>query len=77
MNPFFTGFVQGVKTASSLVSTLVNSILLLAVYVIGIGAPSLIARAVGKHFLDSGKEKTYWKDISPEKKSLENYYRQF
>lgn len=56
----------------------INTVLLSIVYFLGIGFVSIIAKIFRKKFLDltvDKAKKTYWNDV--EKKSLEDYYRQF
>ena len=59
------------------ISIVVNSVLLLIVYIIGIGITSIIARITGKDFLDKKKENSYWSDLNLGKKPKEEYFRQF
>lgn len=79
---FVKGFQDGIKEFGLNVSTIVNTILLAIVYIIGVGITSIIAKIAGKHFVDvnlkkSKKAKTYWKDLNLKKQPLEEYYRQF
>lgn len=74
---FIRGFGKGFKLASSLVSTLINSLLLSVVYFLGVGFSSLIAKAIGRHFLDKGKQTSYWHDIPEIKREMNRHYRQF
>lgn len=49
-------------------------------YIIGVGLTAVVAKIVGKHFLEDKKpsnKKTYWKELDLKKKSVEEYYRQF
>ena len=62
------------------ISTVINSILLLIVYIIGVGLTAIAAKIVGKHFLQlklDQKKKTYWEDLNLKKKPIDEYYRQF
>lgn len=80
LNQFFQGFKKGTKDFGHNISTIINSVLLSIVYIIGVGLTSVIAKLVGKHFLDtktSEKADTYWTDLDLKKKSIEDYYRQF
>jgi len=80
MKEIFTGFKKGMNNFNNLISTLVNSILLLIVYILGVGLTSITAKIIGKHFLQkktSKKVKTYWSDINLNQKVKEDYYRQF
>ncbi len=75
-------FLKGAKEGMSLfgqnIALIVNTFLLFMVYLVGVGMTSLIAKLVGKHFLDMKKKKdTYWKDFNLKKKPIEEYYRQF
>lgn len=76
---FFKGFKNGFEEFGYTITMVINSFLLSIVYLIGVGITSLIAKLVGKIFLDIelSKEDTYWSDLDLKKKSLENYYRQF
>ncbi|MFP4119389.1 MAG: hypothetical protein ACLFTH_05015 [Candidatus Woesearchaeota archaeon] len=61
------------------ISNLINSLLLTAVYIVGVGITSLVARISGKRFLERGFEKdknSYWNECSVSKKR-EHYYRQY
>ena len=79
MKAFFSGFWEGFKEFGHNINTLVNSILLSVVYVFGVGFTSIAARLVGKRFLvtETTEEDTYWEDLDPEKKPIEEHYRQF
>lgn len=77
---FFRGFQKGTRLFGENIAGIVNSILLLVVYVAGVGLTSIFAKIFGKHFLDietSKERKTYWTDLNLNKKSMEAYYRQF
>jgi hypothetical protein len=77
---FSLGFKKGIHNFGCNITTIVNSILLTAVYVIGIGLTSLVAKILKKHFLDmklSEKRETYWADLDLNKESIDEYYRQF
>ena len=55
-------------------------ILLIFVYVLGVGTTSLFAKILKKFFLDikiNEETKTYWINSAPAKKSIDEYYRQF
>jgi len=79
LNQIFKEFHQGMKDFTLLISMIVNSILLLAVYLLGVGLTSLIAKISGKQFLLLKKKKTstYWEDLNLKKRELKEYYRQF
>jgi len=77
---FFKGIPAGIKNFGSNTSNIINSVLLLIVYVAFLGTTSIIARISGKKFLNkiiSKKKKTYWSDLNLKKKSMKTYYRQF
>ena len=77
---FFTGLKGGMKSFGECLSTIVNTVLLLIVYIIGVGFTSLFAKISRKHFLESGtskKRKSYWIKLSLKKEKIGNYYKQF
>lgn len=77
---FFTGLKQGMHSFGQTISLLVNTALLLIVYLVGIGLTSIIARISRKHFLAtklSKKRTSYWTDLDLGQKPLKDHYRQF
>ncbi len=76
---FFKGFLEGFKKFSHAFATVVNFILLTIVYIVGVGITSLVAKLVGKKFLNLDKKRrpSYWEDKDLKKEPMENYYRQF
>jgi len=73
-------FADGFKAFGHSISSLVNTILLLIVYLLGVGPTSLLAKMTKKRFLQmkllKGKD-TYWEDLNLSKKPIDEYYRQF
>ncbi len=62
------------------IATLVNSVLLGIVYLLGVGVTSCIATIRHKRFLEmkiEKEKKSYWSDLHLKKKPIEEYYRQF
>jgi len=75
---FLKGVRQGMRNFGHLISVLVNTALLLVVYLLGVGVTSLIARISGKQFLQMKQgKKSYWSDLDLKKRPLEAHYRQF
>lgn len=77
---FFNGFRNGMTEFSHNINMVVNSFLLLIVYIVGVGLTSIVAKIFRKHFLDKKidrKVNTYWTDLSIKKKQMKEYYRQF
>jgi hypothetical protein len=76
---FIEGIKVGQRAFADTIATIINSILLSFVYLIGIGLTSITAKIFKKKFLDLNKKnsKTYWQDFNLTKKPLETYYRQF
>jgi len=76
---FFKGFQKGMHMFGNNVGHIVNSALLLLVYVAGVGITSIIAKLSGKRFLDTklSEKDTYWSELDLKKKPEEEYYRQF
>ena len=80
LKQFFSGFRKGFRDFGHTISAIINSILLLIVYLIGAGLTSLFAKLAGKHFLQrkiNKAKETYWSDLNLKKKPIEEYYRQF
>jgi len=77
---FWKGFRKGFKAFGQGVTLVVNTLLLLIVYIFGVGITSVIARLAGKKFMDMELQKgakTYWTELNLKKKPIEEYYRQF
>lgn len=61
-------------------STVVNTVLLMAVYCLGVGITSILARLMKKKFLDlriDTNRTSYWVEIQEAPEKLSRYYRQF
>jgi len=76
---FGYGFKEGIKLFGECVSTLINSLLLFFVYLIGVGLTSICARIVGKKFLDReiDERESYWNELDIRRKSVAEHLRQF
>lgn len=75
---FISGFKKGTTSFGENLATIVNSVLLTFVYLVGIGLTSLAAKLFKKSFLDlEPKKDSYWTDLNLGKKPTEEYYRQF
>jgi len=77
---FASGIFEGMKEFGSNISIIVNSLLLLIVYVLGVGASSLAARMLNKKLFDfqiSKSRSTYWIDMNMQKQGIAGYKRQF
>lgn len=73
-------FIKSVlELISKAISNLVNFVLLLVVYFIGIGIVSIPMKLFGKHFLELKKQnrKSSWHEHEVKKQPLEKYYRTF
>ena len=78
LSQFLIGFQKGMKNFGQSISIIINTILLLFVYIIGVGITSVISKVMKKHFLDLKlKKESYWSDLNLKKKKIEDYYRQF
>ncbi|MEK7122254.1 MAG: hypothetical protein AAB855_00190 [Patescibacteria group bacterium] len=78
-NEFIKGMKSGMKAFGQLIASIINSALLLIVYLIGVGITSIIAKLVGKRFLEtklSGKS-SYWTPLNLKTRPLKGHYRQF
>ena len=80
MNSFFASVWRGMHLFGTVINGLVNAVLLVIVYVFGVGVTAIAAKLFGKQFLDLGLStdgQTYWRDLNLEKEPLDHYYRQF
>ena len=55
---FLKSVGKGMKQYGEKITTFVNTVLLLLVYMVGVGVTSLVARIFGKHFLERKTSKT-------------------
>jgi hypothetical protein len=78
---FLKGTLHGMKTFGFVISDIVNFILLVPVYFIGVGFSSLLGKLSGKKFLNLKNKdknlKSYWVEKDSKKKKIDYYYRQF
>lgn len=76
---FLKYFKKGMEEFGHTIAIVINSILLSIVYFVGIGITSLIAKLIGKRFLEEelNDSKTYWENLNLGRNKLEAYYRQF
>ena len=80
LKQFLIGCRDGTREFGHNISLIINSALLLIVYLAGVGLTSIFAKLFGKHFLDmklSKKRASYWSDLNLKKKPIDEYYRQF
>ncbi len=80
LSDFVNGFKKGQKGFGEVISSIVNLILLLLVYILGIGLTYIVARFAKNKFLalsPDNEKKTYWEDLNLTKKPMEEYCRQF
>jgi|WetSurMetagenome_2_1015567.scaffolds.fasta_scaffold1883665_1 hypothetical protein len=78
---FFKGFYKGMKKFGANIVSITNFIILVPVYLIGVGISSIIAKITGKKFLNmkkfDKKAKSYWVEKQRKKQDLEDSYNQF
>jgi len=74
---FLKGLRQGFRNFSHLLTDVVNFVLLLIVYLIGIGIVSIISKLFGKRYLDLKSNGSSWVVRKLKKKPIEEYYRLF
>ena len=78
---FWKAFYLGMKKFGSTIVDIINFILLLPVYYIGIGISSIMAKILGKHFMDlskpSKKVKSYWLDKKQKEIKIDDFYNEF
>lgn len=74
----FNALKMVLEPVGKAISAIVNFILLAIVYFIGIGLTSVIAKLLGKHFLDlKSKKSSNWAEHKITKEPVGNYYRMF
>lgn len=75
---FIKGFKKGFKNFGTSVTNVVNFIILLIVYILGIGLSAIVARVVGKKFLDLSHNKdSYWVTTPIGTEDKDEYYRMY
>ena len=74
---FFSGFKQGFRNFFNIINDIINFVLLLLVYIIGIGLVSTISKLSGKHFVDLKASGSSWVARKLGKKQIEEYYKTF
>jgi len=78
---FFEGALSGMKLFGGIIVSVINFILLLPAYVIGIGIPSIIAKITGKKFLNLSKPnkkvESYWITKPKKKVDIDDAYNQY
>ena len=73
----FKKFYSGMKLFGENIGIIVNSILLLIVYIFGVGLTKIIVLIMRKSLIDTKlSASSYWKPINL-KKNLDSFYRQF
>lgn len=73
-------FLNGFKSFGLNFNALINLIVLSLVYLIGIGPSSVVAKVLGKHFLElksSPQRKSYWVKFDAGAPKISNFLRQF
>jgi hypothetical protein len=77
---FYNGFKEGFREFGQSINSIVNTGLLLFVYIIGSGFTFILAKISRKHFLEtklSDEADSYWIDVHSKEESFEDYLRQF
>lgn len=73
MKLFLKEFKEGFYCFSELLSGFLNAVLLFIVYIFIVGPTAIIAKIVGKRFL----ENPGWQNIDQSQPKKESFYRQF
>jgi len=76
---FIQGLRNGFEEFAKLITNIINFILLLIAYFLGIGPTAILAKIRKKQFLDTKKEEreSYWVKEEIKKEEKRRYYRQF
>ena len=77
MNQFVEGCRDGALRVGKNVALVVNTLLLVPVYFLGIGTSSLLVKLARKDPLGNRGEDSYWNDLALGKRPMEEYHRQF
>ena len=79
MQLFFKGFGYGFSDFGSLVSSIVNNILLFIVFIIGVGLVAICSKLLKKEFLNIKPKvnESYWLDRLSRNKNLEDSSKPF
>jgi cytochrome c biogenesis protein CcdA len=73
-----SGFRKGMESFGQTISVIINSVLLTAVYLIGVGLTAVAAKLLGKRFLETKlSDGSYWSELNLGKKKEADYYREF
>ncbi len=75
MKLFLKGAKEGIYYFGELISTLFNTALLFIAYVFVLGPTAIIAKIVGKRFLQT--ENSGWLNIDEKETAEGSFYRQF
>lgn len=74
------GLIRVIKQVGKKIGWVVTTILLIVIYLVGIGVSALIAKSIRKHFLKLKPEKdktTYWLNKTRTEITLEDFQRSF
>lgn len=76
---FLDGFRHGFKSFGMIVTNIVNTVLLLLIYFVGVGFAALITRITSQKLMSVEKKKTnsYYKVNKTEKQNIEDFYKQY
>ena len=79
MYKFLVGIKKGFELYGETIIIVINSSLLTIVYFLGVGTTSIIAKIVGKRFmnLNFNEKNSYWEEVEKVDRNKEPYYRQF
>ncbi len=78
MTSFLRGLKEGFKEFGLCINSAVTVLVLLFVYIIGVGLTSLFGKLSKKKFLDLKPEKnSYWIDVEDSENVIEDYRRSF
>lgn len=79
VSEFARGFVQGFRGFGMFVNDVISFVLLLIVFLVGIGPVSLIGKATGKRFIPVGNEDrtSYWAPRILGTEAIERYEKQY
>jgi len=76
---FASGFKKGQGFFTESLSTIVNTVILTLIYIIGVGATSIFVRGKKRmlHLETEKGKKSYWENIEKKDNTKEGFYKQF
>lgn len=77
--PFCKGLKEGFEIVGKMIANIINTVLLLVIYFVGIGLAALFVKLAGQDLmpLENKDAKSYYSEKNIEKGKIDDYYNQF